>query len=104
MNTSKAQFSFVSPSHGENLENKIPEYAKAETNKQKGKIKIIVFGVSSSVSKHCDCFFFLMVNFGDFTVSVVVNPFLEMDFEEKSAAQPLSPKIFNSSNMHFNIY
>lgn len=63
----------MSASHGEKLENQMPEYAKAETNKQKGQIKIMVFGVASPVSKHCDCLF-LMVRSGGFTMCVVVNP------------------------------
>lgn len=37
MNTSKAQFSSVSASHGEKLENQMPEYAKEETTNKKGK-------------------------------------------------------------------
>lgn len=62
------------PSHGEKLENKMLEYTKAETNKQKGQIKIIAFGVTSPMSKHCDCFFFSVVRFGGFTLCVFVSP------------------------------
>lgn len=55
------------------LENKMPEYSKAETNKQKLKIKIMVFGVTSSVSKQCDCYFFLIIRLVGLTVCLVVN-------------------------------
>lgn len=51
----------------------MPEYSKAETNKQKLKIKIIVFGVTSSVPKQCDCYFFLMIRFAGLTMCLGVN-------------------------------
>lgn len=67
------QFSLVSAPHREKLENKMPEYSNAETKKQKWKIKIIVFDVTSSVSKQCDCCFLLMIKFGRLTMCLVVN-------------------------------
>lgn len=48
-------------------------YSKAETNKQKLKIKIIVFGVTSSASKQSGCYFFLMIRFVGLTLCLVVN-------------------------------
>lgn len=67
------QFLIVSALHRKNLERKMSVYSKAETNKQKLKIKIIVFGVTSSASKQSGCYFFLMIRFVGLTLCLVVN-------------------------------
>lgn len=67
------QFLTVSALHRKNLEHKLSAYSKAETNKQKLKIKRIVFGATSSASKQSDCYFFLMIRFVGLTVCLVLN-------------------------------
>lgn len=74
MNNSTPVFTSVWSSQKKSLKIRCQKYSKAETNKQKLKIKIMVFGVTSSVSKQCDCcYFFLIIRFVGLNVCLVVN-------------------------------